>query len=147
MAINLFFETVRSRELEAKVKGIDIVRLRCIVQLEKRNHEIAIHDSILDTGAFISLIPFSIWKDVGADRLADYHVKGIISKEECSIPVIIGRINLRLIDEKTRSREITAHSYLALTDDVPLIIGFKDLLERFTVHFDYQSKEAWLEEK
>jgi len=147
MAINLFFETLRRRELESRVKGIKIVRLRCTVQFEKRDHDASVRDAILDTGAFISLIPFSIWKDVEVERLADYHVKGVVPKEECSIPVIIGRINLRLMDEETESREITAHAYLALTDEVPLIIGFKDLLDQCVVHFDYQSKEAWIEEK
>jgi len=145
MAINLFFETIRRRELELRVKGIKIVRLRCTVQFEKRNHEFSIQDSILDTGAFISLIPFSIWKDVEVERLADYYVKGVVPKEECSIPVIIGRINLRLMDEETQSKEIRVHAYLALTDEVPLIIGFKDLLDQCAVHFDYQSKEGYVE--
>lgn len=43
-----------------KVEGIDIVRLRCYVQFENRTGDIDIQDAIVDTDAFISLIPFFI---------------------------------------------------------------------------------------
>jgi len=145
--INLFFETLKSRELEAKVKGIEIVRLRCYVQFENRAGETGIHDAIIDTGAFISLIPFSIWKEAEVDRVADYHVGGVIPKPECSIPVIIGRIGLRLIDEENQTEKIDVHAYLALTDEIPLILGFKDLLASFRVCFDYKENIAWLDGK
>jgi len=143
--VNLFFETLRSRELEAKVEGFDIVRLRCYVQFEKRTGEISVHDAIVDTGAFISLIPFSIWKDVEMDRFADHRVGGLIQKPECSIPVIIGKIALRLVDEEHQTEKIDIHAYLALTDEIPLILGFKDLLASFKVCFDYKDHSAWLE--
>jgi len=143
--VNLFFETLRSRELDAKVEGIDIVRLRCYVQFEKRTGEIGIHDAIVDTGAFISLIPFSIWKDVEVDRFVDHRVEGLIQKPECSIPVIIGKIGLRLVDEEHQTEKIDVHTYLALTDEIPLILGFKDLLASFKVCFDYKENSGWLE--
>jgi hypothetical protein len=143
--VNLFFETLRSRELEAKVKGIDIVRLRSYVQFEKRTGEISIHDAIVDTGAFISLIPFSIWREVEVDRLVNHRVEGLIAKSECSIPVIIGKIGLRLVDEEEQTEKIDIHAYLALTDEIPLILGFKDFLSSFKVCFDYKENSAWLE--
>ena len=145
--INLFFETLKSRELETKVKGIEIVRLRCYVQFEKRAGGIGIHDAIVDTGAFISLIPFSIWKEVEVDRVADHRVGGLIPNPECSIPVIIGRIGLRLVDEERQTEKIDVYAYLALTDEIPLILGFKDLLAPFRVCFDYKENSAWLEDK
>jgi hypothetical protein len=36
-------------------------------------------------------------------------------------------------------------AYLALTDDVPLVIGFWGILERFKLCMDYRNKEAHLE--
>jgi hypothetical protein len=38
-------------------------------------------------------------------------------------------------------------AFLAQTDHVPLILGFSKLLEKFTNHFDYQTGEAWIEER
>ena len=145
--VNLFFETLRSRELEAKVEGIDIVRLRCYVQFETRTGEIDIQAAIVDTGAFISLIPFSIWKDVEVDRFADHRVGGLIPKPECEIPVIIGKIGLRLVDKEHQTEKIDVYAYLALTDEIPLILGFKNLLASFKVCFNYEENSAWLEDK
>jgi len=143
--VNLFFEKLTSKKLSKKVEGIDIVRLRCYVQFEKRTGDIDVQDAIVDTGAFISLIPFSIWKDIEVDRLADYHVGGLIPKQDCTIPVIIGKIQLRLVDEAHQTKKINVHAYLALTDEIPLILGFKDLLAAFKVCFNYRENTAWLE--
>ena len=146
MAIKLFFETLRSKELESKVNGLNIIRLRCSVQIEKIGGEPSVHDAIVDTGAFISLIPFSIWKDAEVERIAEHSVKGIISKPECSIPILIGRIKLRLIDEENQTREINSYAYLALTDEIPLLLGFKYLLSEFKLYFDYPD-DAYIDDK
>ncbi len=52
--------------------------------------------------------------------------------------MIIGKVNCILLDEyDNKSRELAIHAYLAMTDEVPLILGFKDLLSKFRVCFDY----------
>jgi hypothetical protein len=45
------------------------------------------------------------------------------------------------------SPELEILAFLAKTDQVPLILGFARLLERFPVHFDYEGGEAYIEEK
>jgi hypothetical protein len=45
------------------------------------------------------------------------------------------------------SPELEILAFLAKTDQVPLILGFAGLLERFPVHFDYEGGEAYIEEK
>ncbi|MBA7514221.1 hypothetical protein ES705_06246 [subsurface metagenome] len=75
----------------------------------------------------------------------DHRVEGLIQKPECSIPVIIGKIGLRLVDEEHQTEKIDVHTYLALTDEIPLILGFKDLLASFKVCFDYKENSGWLE--
>ena len=53
-----------------------------------------------------------------------------------------------MTDEYSRkSSELEIHAYLAMTDEVPLIVGFKDLLAKFRVCFDYSENEAYVEEK
>lgn len=34
--------------------------------------------------------------------------------------------------------------YFALTDEIPLIVGFKDLLSRFKIECDYKNKDAFI---
>ena len=145
--IKLYFKSKKDPLLEKKVPGLDILRLKCDVRFEEKSGEIWNYDAILDTGAFISLIPFSIWKNVEHEEIERHTVKGIIPGKECSIDVIIGKIKLKLIDEENETGELNIYAYLAMTDEVPLILGFKDLLSKFRVCFDYGENEAFLEEK
>ena len=146
--IKLYFEIQKDEELSKKVEDIGVLRLECDVAFKTVDGKIKIYDAaIIDTGAFISLIPHSIWKNVEHEEIARHSVKGIIPKKECSIEVIIGKIKLKLIDEENESDEMEIYAYLAMTDEVPLIIGFKDLLSRFRVCFDYGENEAFIEEK
>lgn len=146
--IKLYFKTIKDRKLNEKFKDIEILRIVCSVLFKTADGRSKKYDdAIIDTGAFISLIPHSIQKNVEHKEFVKHTVKGIISKKECSLDVIIGKIKIRLIDEKNETREIEIHSYLAMTDEVPLIIGLKDILTRFKVCFDYGEDEAWIEEK
>ncbi len=40
-------------------------------------------DAIIDTGAFTSLLPQSIWESLQVIILGDYFVRGLIPKKEC----------------------------------------------------------------
>ena len=144
--IKLYFEIHEDEELSKKVKDIEVLRIECDVAFKTVDGEIKIYDAaIVDTGAFISLIPRSIRENVCHEKIARHTVKGIVPKKECSIDVIIGRIKLRLIDEENESDEIEIYAYLALTDEVPLIIGFKDLLTKFKLCIDFQKDTAFVE--
>jgi hypothetical protein len=68
-----------------------------------------------------------------------------VPREECALPIVIGDISCVLVDREGQSEELQISAYLALTDDVPLVIGFWDLLERFKLCMDYRNKEAYLE--
>ncbi|MBU4256770.1 MAG: hypothetical protein L6265_09030 [Thermoplasmatales archaeon] len=148
MVVKLSFETIYDPVLEKKVKGFEIVRLKTLVLFKRVDGNIEIRDGIVDTGAYVTLIPQSIWKNLEIEKIAKHEIMGLSIKPECAIPVIIGKTCCSLIDEHgSTTGELKFHSYLALTDKVPLIIGFKDLLSRFKVCFDYKRKEAYLETK
>jgi len=53
--------------------------------------------------------------------------------------------NFRLVDEEHQTEKIDVHAYLALTDEIPLILGVKDLLASFKVCFNYKENSGWLE--
>ncbi len=42
-----------------------------------------------------------------------------------------------LVDMENHTNEIEVYAFLSLIDEIPLIVGFKDLLENFKVCFDY----------
>ena len=69
-------------------------------------------------------------------------MSGIVPINECSIPVLVGEIDAMLIDERAHTKKTRVISYFALTDEMPLILGFKTLLEEFEVCFNYKEDIA-----
>ncbi len=104
-------------------------------------------DAILDTGAPISVLPHDLWKRLDVKILAaNYPIKGIVPKKECEILVDIGEITGVLLDkEGNMTPKIRIYAYLAKTELIPIIIGFKHFLEIFRVCFDYKNDEAFVE--
>ena len=105
-------------------------------------------DAMVDTGAHMTLIPFYIWKEARIERLGSYEVSGISPKPECKVPVVVGKVELTLHDKYgAKSDPLKVPACLALSDEVPFIIGFMDFLSKFKVFFDYGKKEAYVETK
>lgn len=80
----------------------------------------------------------------GKDKKLCYK-RGIVPKKECSLPVTIGEVSCILLDKEERTKRIKVKSYLAHSNEVPLIIGFKDLLDRFGIYLNFEKNLAYLE--
>ena len=77
-----------------------------------------------------------------------YSMRGIVPREECKVPVDIGKIHCVLLDEEgNRTKEMNVYAFLAFSDFIPIVFGFKLLLEYFKICFDCEEDNAWLEEK
>ena len=50
-----------------------------------------------------------------------------------------------ILDIGHQSSELAFRAYLAPTDDVPLIIGFKDLMDRCELQFNSKSFTGYIE--
>lgn len=68
-------------------------------------------------------------------------------RKECTLPVKVGEVHCVLLDEKEVSDEIKTTAYLALTDRIPVILGFQDILTKFQLFCNQKDKEAYLERK
>ena len=126
-------------------KRCDVIRLWCGIKFETDNGLTATYPAIVDTGAHISLIPKRIWSTSKVKILADHYVRGLIPKPECKMGVKVGEISGYLVDQEGITSKYKFLGYLAPTNDVPIIMGFRELLTKFRVCFDYPD-EAWLEE-
>jgi len=147
MSIELFFREFLNEEIEKKIKNYKLIRLMGWVSFKTYTGMGDPQEAIIDTGAPTSVIPFSMWKELPITRITTHKVQGINPKPECAIPIIIGKVKCVLLDEKgNQTKETDIHAYLGLTDEVPLILGFKDLLSEFRVSFNYPD-EAWIEER
>ncbi|PXF61449.1 MAG: hypothetical protein C4B59_04225 [Candidatus Methanogaster sp.] len=133
----------RDLELEKKIPDLKpMIRLKSAILFTGKDvPDIA----IIDTGAHISLIPFQTWEGLGADVIADHHTGGVVPGE--TMPVKVGYVKAMLLDEfGNESQEIRFLAYLALTNSVNLLLGVKDMLERFTLHIDFANDDAYLQE-
>ena len=132
-------------ELDLKLNYGTLIRLSILIQFKTKSGWGKPYEAILDTGAHTSVIPEYIWKGIDVEEKADHRVQGIIPKKECSLPVTVGIVKGRLFDEELNcTKEIGFYAYCAFDDGVPLILGFKDLLDKFPVYFDIKSDEAYL---
>jgi len=146
MRVNLTFKTGISPGLEQKVQGIEIIRLLAEVRFKTPTGWTKAQEAVVDTGAPISLLPASLWKKLIWAELAEHEIRGIASKPECSIPVKIAKVTCFLQDDtghQTKDLEIIA--FLAQTDDVALLLGFKDRLAALRLECDYRQQVASVE--
>ncbi|MEW6202560.1 MAG: hypothetical protein AB1546_11320 [bacterium] len=142
--INLYFAKFEVPEL--KDLDLHVLRLYCDVQFITKDGYTEPYPAIIDTGAPTSLIPQKIWKTSIYSKLKEeYEIQGIVPLRRCSLKVSVGKISGMFIDRDNHSKEISFVSYLARTDRIPLILGFKDILEKCKIFADYNSKKAYIE--
>jgi hypothetical protein len=145
--VNLFFETLKDIEIDKLINNYKIIRLKCGIQFKTKKGWTKPYSCIIDTGAHTSVIPLSIWKKLVYKTTGDYKMYGLSKKEECSVPVSIGKITCIIVDETAnQSKELSIFAFLAKTDQVPVIIGFKDILEKFKLVSNFNESIAYMEE-
>lgn len=134
-------------ELDLKLDYGELVRLSILIRFKTRSGWSKLYEAIIDTGAHTSVIPKYIWEGIYVDERVDHSVQGIVPKEECSLPVKVSIIRGVLFDDElNHTNEVEFYAFCAIDDRVPLILGFKSLLERFTICFNISSGVAYLEE-
>lgn len=134
-------------ELDLKLDYGELVRLSLLIQFKTESGWSKLYEAIMDTGAHTSVIPRYIWEGIYVEEKVDHSVQGIVPKKECSLPVKVSIIRGVLFDDVlNHTNEVEFYAYCTLDDRVPLILGFKDLLETFAIHFDIRSDVAYLEE-
>ena len=134
-------------DLTEKIPDYDgLIRILCDIRFKTLNGWSIAESAIIDTGAFTSILPLSLWEELEVEILANYFVRGLVPKKECKINVKVGWIKGRIVDnEGNATFETKFRAFLALVDTIPIIIGFKDLLEKFKLIVNSIEKIAYLE--
>ncbi len=136
--INIHLIKQYDLELLRRVKDYNgLIRVVCDIRFRTPTEWTDAREAIIDTGAHTTLIPESLWKKLDVQILADYFVRGLVPMEECKIEVKVGWVTGMIVDEVGNATpETRFRAFLASLDNIPLIIGFKDLLDRFSVRID-----------
>ena len=145
--IKLFVEQGYDPFLESKITNYLVTRIFTLMKFMLQDGNWSkTYPALVDTGAYTSVIPASRWKDFELETIANHEMRGIVTKKECFVPVIISKVKLSITDGIKETKEFETHVFCALTDTVPLILGFKDLLDRLKLTIDMKNKEGFIED-
>ncbi len=78
--IDIFKDIDPDLEKEVPSAG-KIIRLRCYLRFKLMRGWSDVEVAILDTGAYISLVPLDLWKNAGVELLGKYNLRGIVPKK------------------------------------------------------------------
>jgi hypothetical protein len=146
--VELYFGSYENLEIKEFLPDYQTIRLEGLVSLKTPKGWTDPEIALLDTGAPISVIPSPLWKNITYTKIANYEIQGIVPKEDCKIPAIIAEISCFICDKNgNETKEIKTNAFLVKSERVPLIIGFRNLLSKFKVCFDFENNTAFLKEK
>lgn len=144
MIIKLDITEIEDVELKEKnIKPYLFTRIFCSALYEAESGHI-LQKALVDTGAIVSLLPKRIWKKLKIDFVGEHTVKGIVKKQECVLPVKIGVLNCKLVDDENETPSINILAYCVDSDDVPVIMGMKDALDKFKIEIDIKTGTGYL---
>ncbi len=145
--INLLFEICKNAVIINNIIHYDLIRLKSGIKFKIKTGFLKNYSAIIDTGAHISVFPKSIWQKLEYEIVGDAQLHGIVKKENCSIPVSVGKIKYSLTDQYgNETEEKSVLAFLAHTDKVPIMLGFKGVLEKLRIYFNFQNNIAYAEE-
>jgi hypothetical protein len=144
--LRLFFSTEPVFDSKSGIELHKGIRLLTVAQFLAQRGWTEPEIAIVDTGAPISLIPHRIWRKCVIKIIGEAKLRGVIPKEECVMSVKVATVGLRLIEPEYATEKIEVKAYLAPINEVPLIVGFENLLSEFNVFFSYYSQIAFIEE-
>jgi len=91
------------------------------------------------------MIPQRIWSNLPYTRIADNYVVGISSNPDCFERSIFGEVTCRLEDENDATPDFRLRADLVYNDDLPLVLGFLDVLERGLLHVQVSASNSFIE--
>jgi len=100
---------------------------------------------IFDTGASITLLPAEMANYLGLIKFVDHEMTGVVRREECKLPVSMGRVRIRLEDDGgNTSPELEIWVAISRIEETPFLLGMKGIIDQFSVTTDPVRKELQL---
>jgi len=124
---------------------VEAVRALCAITFRTARGYTKAEWALIDTGSPLSIIPRRVWQQCEVEMLKSYSIRGLVAKEDCVLPVTFGRITCRLMDEQGATQDFCIGADLADTNDVPIVLGFRDALTAGVLHIDGRQVRGYLE--
>ena len=128
-------------------EGMKIIRVVAHVGLLKNDGELLNLRAIVDIGAPVSLIPFSVWSWCPVELGKQRFVQLVSGRQECDLEVYEGEVTITFFDKAGNMllSDLTIEVDLCATSGMPTLLGVHDFLEHGCLHVDYRTEEGWFE--
>lgn len=144
--IDLRIQTSIDLELFEQGIVVRLVRLFTSIRFQTNTEWTEVADAIIDTGSAVSILPYSIWKDSSIRLLSpkDVILRGIVPQKDAILQAKIAEVPCVFLDRHRVSSPLKIKAYILYDDNIPLIIGFEDVLTVTKFICDYKNNIAYL---
>jgi len=101
--------------------------------------------ALVDTGAPLSLIPKSVWRNIRYEMLAPLMVGGLADKPGRRFAADLALIECAVSDGNSTIGPFRIHALLAKNDNVPSLLGLSGVLEQVDLSVSLRDNTAHLE--
>ncbi len=116
------------RKMKSRVLG-EILRPVADIRLQTRKGKWIKYEAFIDSGADITIIPYSVGKYIGFEMKEENLVQfqGVAGK---NVPTILTKVRMRIGDVELEPRVAWA-----LIEEAPPLLGRLDIFDRFNITF------------
>jgi hypothetical protein len=127
-----------ANKLEKLGKDRNIYRIYSELVFIKEDHSLSLPvKGIIDTGAILSLFPMKYLDFYPSINTEDHTLWGIVDAPECHLQAKLASVNIKLIDrDGVESQALNIVAAFSLNDTIPVLIGMKDILSKFSSTLD-----------
>lgn len=146
--INLSLYEILDPELLDEGIRLRLIRLICYLRFATPEGWSGVERAIVDTGAPVAMIPWSIWNRIAvrllSTRVMEIHGISANDQEYSFVPARLAEVTCVLLDQIYVSPPLRLRAYLMPDDATPLVLGFEDLLTSYDLLCSYARNEAFL---
>jgi len=146
--INLSLYEILDPELLNEGIRLRLIRLICYLRFATSEGWSRVERAIVDTGAPVAMIPWSIWNRIAvrplSTRVMEIHGISANDQEQSFVPARLAEVTCVLLDQTCVSPPLSLRAYLMPDDATPLVLGFEDLLTSYELLCNYVRNETFL---
>ena len=146
--INLNLYEILDPELLDEGIRLRLIRLICYLRFATPEGWSGVERAIVDTGAPVAMIPWSIWNRIAvrllSTRVMKIHGISADDQEYSFVPARLAEVTCVLLDQTHVSPPLRLKAYLMPDDATPLVLGFEDLLTSYELLCNYVRNETFL---
>lgn len=146
--INLSLYEIFDPELFSEGIRLRLIRLTCHLRFATSEGWSGVERAIVDTGAPVAMIPWSIWNHITvrllSTRVMEIHGISANDQEHSFVPARLAQVTCVLLDQIHVSPPLKLRAYLMPDDATPLVLGFEDLLTSYDLFCSYARDETFL---